>query len=144
MTLLSWSYENPKANLKDEVRFLVGDTNTAEQLLQDEEIEYLLDEEGSAIEAAIAAAYAIAAKFSRQADIQDGQMRISASQKAAAYTKLAENLKTKMGVLAVPYAGGISLDEKKAQAEDASVTHSAFTRGIMKNTDDFGGGRFGF
>jgi hypothetical protein len=45
---MSWSYSgNPKESPIDEVRFLVGDTNEREPIMQDEEIQYLIDEYGS-------------------------------------------------------------------------------------------------
>lgn len=45
---MSWSYSgNPKESPIDEVRFLVGDTNKNEPILQDEEIQYLIDEYGA-------------------------------------------------------------------------------------------------
>ena len=45
---MSWSYSgNPKDSPIDEVRFLVGDTNKNEPILQDEEIQYLIDEYGA-------------------------------------------------------------------------------------------------
>lgn len=44
---MTWTYSgNPKTNRKDEVRFLVGDTNEAAPIFQDEEIEYLIEEYG--------------------------------------------------------------------------------------------------
>lgn len=45
---MSWSYTgNPTGNKIDECRFLIGDTNEAFPIMQDEEIQYLLDEAGS-------------------------------------------------------------------------------------------------
>ena len=45
---MSWSYSgNPKDSPIDDVRFLVGDTNKNEPILQDEEIQYLIDEYGA-------------------------------------------------------------------------------------------------
>lgn len=45
---MSWNYSgNPNESKKDEIRFLVGDTNENEPILQDEEIQYLIDEYAS-------------------------------------------------------------------------------------------------
>lgn len=40
---MAWSYSgDPSTSKKDEVRFLIGDTNINQQILSDEEIEYML------------------------------------------------------------------------------------------------------
>lgn len=42
---MSWSYSgDPKSSDIDECRFLIGDTNEAEPIMQDEEIAYLISE----------------------------------------------------------------------------------------------------
>ena len=44
---MSWTYTgNPKENLIDECRFLIGDTNKDFPIMQDEEIDYLISEYG--------------------------------------------------------------------------------------------------
>jgi len=77
---------------KDKVRFYIGDTDTNDQLLQDEEINFLLTETSNILLAASHAAKALAAKFSRQADKTVGDLRISLSQKAQTYMALAADL----------------------------------------------------
>ena len=45
---MSWSYSgNPADSQKDELRFILGDTNMSEPVMQDEELEYLIAEYGS-------------------------------------------------------------------------------------------------
>lgn len=45
---MSWSYSgNPANSQLDKLRFISGDTNEAEQILQDEEIQFLIAEYGS-------------------------------------------------------------------------------------------------
>lgn len=45
---MSWSYSgNPADSPLDELRFLTGDTNEAAQILQDEELQYLIAEYGN-------------------------------------------------------------------------------------------------
>lgn len=45
---MSWSYSrNPATSELDKIRFLVGDTNPNEPILQDEELQFLIDEYGS-------------------------------------------------------------------------------------------------
>ena len=41
---MSWSYSgNPASGTRDELRFLLGDTNESEPMMQDEELDYLID-----------------------------------------------------------------------------------------------------
>jgi len=68
---MSWSYSrDPQDSSLDEVRFLVGDTDSDDQLISDEEIEYLIAKwtpvYGSNIMVAAMAAESIAAKFARE------------------------------------------------------------------------------
>ena len=43
-----WSYSgNPADSLLNELRFIIGDTNEAEPIMQDEELEYLIAEYGA-------------------------------------------------------------------------------------------------
>ncbi|MBW2672586.1 MAG: hypothetical protein JRD89_04105 [Deltaproteobacteria bacterium] len=89
---MTWSYDSTLPTDKDKVRFHIGDTDQSDQLLQDEEISYLLGETTNVLLAASRAAKAIAARFSRQADKAVGDLRISLSQKAQAYMSLAADL----------------------------------------------------
>ena len=42
---MSWNYSrNPASSALDELRFIIGDTNEAEPIMQDEEITYLITE----------------------------------------------------------------------------------------------------
>lgn len=44
---MSWTYSgNPQGSQLDECRFLIGDTNKAEPIMQDEEIQYIISEIG--------------------------------------------------------------------------------------------------
>lgn len=129
---MTWTYGgDPSANNTDAVRFLVGDTNTSDQLVTDGEISYALAEEGGVIRAAVAICRAIAAKFSRQADKTVGKLSISMSQKAKAYNDLADRLQQKSSVLVTPYAGGLSVSEKETVAGDSDAMQPIFLRGMM-------------
>lgn len=45
---MSWTYSgNPSDSQLNEIRFIIGDTNEAEPIMQDEEIEYLITEYGN-------------------------------------------------------------------------------------------------
>jgi len=45
---MSWTYSgDPTSSPKDELRFLIGDTNSVEPIMQDEELQYLIGKYGT-------------------------------------------------------------------------------------------------
>lgn len=105
---------------RDQVRLLVGDTDSAAFLLRDAEVDWLLARANSDVTAtAVQAALAIAAKLSRDVDRSLGDVSRSASQRSSAYRELARALSDQVAldranerVDAVPLAlaGGIDDD----------------------------------
>lgn len=94
---MTWTYTgNPASSDRDAVRFLVADTDSTDPLISDEEIAYLLDLYTEAPHAAVGAARAIAAKFSRESDqarnIGDLSLSESLSQKSTQYHHLGDHL----------------------------------------------------
>lgn len=94
-----WTYTGvPATSVTDEVHFLVGDTNPAEPLVQDEEINYYLALHPKAAGkpawlAAAAVADAIAAQFARRAQRSIGSLSIAAQQQWEHYVALAASLR---------------------------------------------------
>ncbi len=99
---MAWTYDPALPTDKDKVRFHIGDTDETDQLLQNEEIEYLLNETTNVLLAASRAAKAIAAKFARQADKAVGDLRVSLSQKSQAYFTLAADLEKRAEPVPAP------------------------------------------
>lgn len=94
---MAWSYDPNLPTKKDEVRLIIGDTDIDDQLLQDEEIEYFLEQsQDSVIQASIKAVMAIIAKLSRKVDKSVGEAKLSLSQQIEHYQKLLDNLKSNM------------------------------------------------
>ena len=94
---MTWTYSgNPSSSDRDAVRFLVGDTTSTDPLISDEEIAYLLVLYTEPPNAAVGAARAIAAKFSRESDqartVGDLSLSESLSQKSTQYHHLADHL----------------------------------------------------
>lgn len=93
---MTFTYDgDPSESSLEEVRFLVGDTDKDEPLLQDEEIEYLLSVfpdpgEGPAYITAAAAASAIAAKFSKQMDKSVGRLSIQYTQRHKQFVEMSD------------------------------------------------------
>lgn len=102
---MAWTYSgSPSSSAKDEVRFLVGDTDVALPLVQDEEVQYALDnyaDSGLAkvnYAAASLVAEGIAAKFARKMDRSIGPLSVSAKQQRDHYVELADSLRAKAGL----------------------------------------------
>jgi hypothetical protein len=84
---MGWNYSgDPSASPGDEVRFLIGDTDTNDQLLSDEEIEYLLLKATTPRQAAYDGCIDIAGKFARMATSKSvGDLSITYSDRARAF-----------------------------------------------------------
>jgi len=133
---MSWSYNTNLTADKDKVRLLIGDTDTDDQQLSNEELVALISLTGSVTSAAIRAARALSAKYARQADKWVGDLKILASQKSKAYSALAEELEDMGSTFGgsrthqQPFAGGISVAAKAAIQADTDAITPSFTRGL--------------
>lgn len=91
---MTWTYSgNPGASLLDEVRFLIQDTDTDDQFLSNEEIEYLLDGYGDPYSAAIAAVVSLIGKAARSQEESKKVADLSLTRKAGARLAQWEALK---------------------------------------------------
>ena len=102
---MSWSYDPAIPSDRDEVRLLVGDTVETNPLIQDEEIDFLLDDHnGDAKATAADACDVIAAKFSGLSSRTVGRVSVSYQNQYINYTKLSRKFR-RAG--AAPLAGGM-------------------------------------
>ena len=148
---MTWTYSgDPATNARDSIRFLMGDTDTNDQLINDEEIAWInnqLTGSDTATTALYNAAYrgciTIASKFSRLADQSVGDLKVSMSQKAKAYrdqaTELLE-LAGREGSVPTPYAGGITITDKEIDWDNTDLVRPGFFKGQF-NDDRDGGDR---
>lgn len=82
---MTWSYSgDPGDSALDEIRFLIQDTDTNDQLLSNEEITYLYDAYGDAYSAAVACVVALIATASRSVEESKKVGDLSLSQKTGA------------------------------------------------------------
>ena len=135
---MTWSYSgDPSSNDKDAVRYLVGDTDKDNPLIEDEEIEYVLSIESNVIRAGAMVAENIAGLFARKADRSIGDYSEKFSQIHEQYLNLAKELrkqsKSKHSFKAVPFAGGISKASKNKQSRDKDRVKPSFKKGMMDN-----------
>lgn len=144
---MAWSYSGTPttAIAKDQVRFLIQDTDVNDQLFSDEEIIYLINLEGSALKAAAKAAETLAMKFARKCDEAVGQVRISFSQKSKQYAALAKDLARDASIKeAIPFAGGLDISQKQTQRDDDDRVQPFFrreTHDFLRNETDRSVGR---
>lgn len=118
------------------VRLAIGDTNTNDQQLQDEEITQILDEAGSESDAIANAARVLEAKYARYVDKWVGDLKILASQRTRAFRELAEKYEASAGGYRVPSAGGIRISDKETITGDSDLVPPSFTRDLHDNTEE--------
>lgn len=146
---MSWTYGgDPSANARDAIRFLIGDTDTTDQLLSDEEIAWVNSEASGTstgttalYDAAYRCCLTIASKLAREADKQIGDLSVSMSQRAKAYREQAASLKElsgREGGVPIPYAGGITISDKEIDEENSDIFRTWFSSGQFENVRDGG------
>ena len=141
---MTWTYGgDPSSNARDAIRFLVGDTDTNDQLLNDEEIAWVnnqvtgSDTATTALyEAAWRSMVAIASKFSRLADQAVGDLKVDLFQKATNARAQADQLKAlalREGNVPTPYAGGITVSDKDIDRDNSNMIQPSFARGQFRD-----------
>lgn len=145
---MSWSYEEYDLNNTtasgrlNTVRFLVGDTDTLDQQVQNEEIDFALSENGNNVYSSGAwVARAIAAKYSRKVTTQlSGALSADYSDLSKQYQALADRLEyqgktsgASVGVL----AGGISKSTVEAVRKNTNRIEGSFRRDRFKNPPSY-------
>lgn len=132
---MTFSYSgDPSTSDIDHVRFLLQDTDCNDPRLQDEEIMFLLTQNPDPRTAAAEGAERIAAHYARLTDFRIGDYNESASKYFEHYTKLAKQLKgDALKKLVLPYAGGLSKNEKRTDRNDTDLTQPIFRKGQFNN-----------
>ena len=142
---MTWTYGgDPSASALAAIRFLTGDTDTNDQLINDEEIAWTNNQvTGSATattalyEVSYRVMVAIASKFSRLADQSVGDLKVDMFQKATNAREQAALLKQQAlreGNTPTPYAGGISVSDKEIDEENSDIVQPYFSRGQWTNS----------
>lgn len=141
---MSWSYDptdldtTTASGRLNSVRLLVGDTNTTDQQVQNEEITFALAESSNNIYTAASwVARAIASLYSRRVNTTlDGALSADYTDLAAQYFKLAEDLeyrgKTNGAVLGVA-AGGLTISDIQAVRANTNRVEGSFRRDRFRN-----------
>lgn len=135
---MSWSYgQNPAADTKDEVRFLVGQTSTADPVLvQDEEITYAIAQTPNRYAAAVLVGEAMLARLagSDAESVTVGNLSETYGDRTAKLEVALKALRRQASMRGiVPSAGGVLLADKLARQSDTSLTPHAFSLGMDDN-----------
>lgn len=117
-----------------QIRWLVGDTSTNDQQVQNEEITFALGQEPDIYNAAALVADGIAAKYARRVDKSVGDLSLADSQKQTHYAGLALRFRAQAGRRsATIYAGGISVSDKQTTEADSDRVVPQFRMGMTDN-----------
>jgi hypothetical protein len=126
---MAWTYDNTLPSAKDQVRYLIQDTDTAEQLAQDEEISFALSQNGQNVYGAAAdCCNALSLGFARRFSFNDKLIDDNKA-RAEKYAEMAKDFRAQAKTKRVPniFAGGLSKSEKQARASDTDAVQPSFT-----------------
>lgn len=131
---MTWTYtaSSLTAGSKDHVRKLVGDTDSAQPLISDEEITFNLTQFSNVYRAAAQTAEDIAATFASKCDTTNtGDLSVKASQRYAQYSKLAQTLRNRAsrGVSTMKVYGAYKANVDTLD-EDTSLVEPRFRVGM--------------
>lgn len=141
---MAWSYDptdldtSTSSGRLNSVRLLVGDTDTTDQQVQNEEITFALVETNNNIYSAGSwVARVIASKYSRRVNTTlDGALSADYTDLAAQYFKLAEDLeyrgKTDGAILGIA-AGGLTISDINAVRANTNRVEGSFRRDRFRN-----------
>lgn len=134
---MAWNYSgDPSASKLDGVRFLVRDTDIADPILQDAEVNFSLSQNGNNLyRAAAAICDGIALELGRELTFE-GDIAWSSKEKYEQYKQMAAEYRiqaSKSG--GAVFAGGISVADKSSRAQDSDRAPNDFTRDTGKNPD---------
>lgn len=134
---MTWSYTDPSASARDAVRFMIGDVDTADQQLSNEEIDFVLSETGSSAtrEAAAHCCDALQARYARMVNMAVGDLRQDYSDRVKQYAALAVTLRSRAAVAAAPYIGGTSIADNEALDANEDRPPRDVSRGMHDNPE---------
>lgn len=138
---MAWTYSgNPASSKKDEVRYLVGDTQVDSPLSTDEEIAWALSQNANnANNAAVWVAKAISAYFSTLAEITEiGPIKIQYGKRSESYEKRAKELERNSDskfTSVIAYAGGISKADKATLDDDNATVFKIGQDDLINNVE---------
>jgi hypothetical protein len=110
----------------DQVRLVLGDTDTDDPLLQDETVQALLDVQGDIRGAILAGCEAIVAQLAREVSTATPPLTVQLQQRYDHYQALLTDLRGRQ--LVAPFAGGTSVVDKMLREANPDRVGPSFTR----------------
>lgn len=132
---MAWGYDPALKEEKDQVRFLIQDTNSARQLFADEEIAWSLTQEANVYMAAAALCDILVTKAGggtggvKKKKISEFQIEYDTQ----LYVRLGAMYRSRGYGHQVPYAGGISVADKTSQQQDTDWVNPKIVRDLDQN-----------
>lgn len=127
---MTWTYSSTSISTDlAKVRLRIGDTNTKDQLLTDEEINYYLGQKANVdLAAADCIEFGIIPKLSRDVDRSNLGMSATRSQKVQHYMDLAKRLRAQSWTGAEVTSTAQSLADREANDADSDLLQPMFER----------------
>ena len=116
---MSWEYDGDFTQQRDQVRFLIQDTNSSRPLVTDEEIAWLISTEANVYMAAAMICEGLVAKAGNVKTRWIGDLRVTLD--SGMYRGLAASLRSRGMSHQLPFAGGISVSDKESQQQDSDA-----------------------
>lgn len=142
VTTPTWTYDVGNLSGTDatavmtQIRRLIGDVQTGDKQIYDQEIFFFMTQRPNLYGCAADCCRSIAAQFSRQADVAQGDIHTAYSQRARAYEARAAQFDKAAASRGpgVAFAGGISEQDKVDRAENPDRVPGSFGIGMTDNT----------
>lgn len=128
---MAWTYSSDFTTTRDQVRFLIQDTQTARQLVSDAEIAWVVSTEANVYMAAALLCDALVAKAGNIKTKVVGDLRLTYD--PSYYRGLAAALRARGAGHQVPFAGGISISDKLEQQSDTDAVQPRAFRTELDN-----------
>lgn len=132
---MSWTYDTSLATDKDKVRFFVGDTDTNNPLVSDEEIQAIISWEANAWMAAAEIAEHIARDLTAGGTLEDrkvGETRLK-YKRASGLLALSKRLRTRGSAHMKPSAGGIYVANRTSYDNNEALDKPNLAKNMMDN-----------
>ena len=134
---MSWSYSgDPSTSTRDAVRWHIGDTDSDEQMVSNEEIDFALGRNTAPLRAAIEVLESVASRYARQVDTSTGGISVMLGARSAAIRAQVDTLRAQLqrheGVPTF-YAGGQSEAERVTDRSDIDLVQPRFGRNQFRD-----------
>ena len=129
---MTFSYDETKLNVElNKIRLYIGDTDSQDPLLQDEEIVSVQADNTGFRKIVAACCRLICAQLARKVDYKLSLLSEKASALYGRYKMLAERYEA-MSSASYPWSGAIFKADKEAVEDDTSLVKPTFKKGLHK------------